>query len=133
MLTLQTAPNIVLMAAYPIFVASFGEVEPPVFMICLSLGVMWPVVVSEVAWRVSPRMYPFAIALTLAACGAQPMRQAQPAPSIPTTASETWRCEAAGVVVRIVGAPLPDSVTILPPGAEETPAACVLVPLPRQR
>ena len=71
------------------------------------------------------------LTLALAACGAPPARPAQPAPSIPTTTRETWRCEAAGVVVRIVGTPLPGSVTILPPGAEETPAACVLVPLSR--
>ena len=72
-----------------------------------------------------------ALALALAACGAPPARQARPAPSIPTTARETWRCGAAGVVVRVVGTPIPESVTIRLPGAEEALAECVLIPLPR--
>ena len=65
------------------------------------------------------------LTLTLAACGAVPVRSVPRAPSIPTTANETWRCVSPGApVVLVVGTPEPARVEV-----GDAVLGCYLVPI----
>lgn len=54
-----------------------------------------------------------AIALALSACASAPVRPIPHTPAIPTTARETWRCDATGApTVTVVGTPEPARVEV---------------------
>lgn len=66
------------------------------------------------------------VLLAVTACGGTTICPPSPAPALPISAHETWRCHGEGHDVVVVGTPRPESVT-----SSGLPLDCYLVPLGR--